>query len=85
LSHSANDWKNMIDRLIPVVLWALILLAVTPGDAAAYLDPGSGSFVFQIVISALLGTAVVLKTSWRRIIDYIFPSRRRDDSSHDTD
>ncbi len=75
----------MINRLIPVVPWALLFLAATPGDAAAYLDPGSGSFVFQIVISALLGTAVVVKTSWRRIMDFIFPSRRHDDSSHDTD
>lgn len=33
----------------------------------AYLDPGSGSFLIQILIAALLGVAVALRASWGRI------------------
>jgi len=62
---------------------SILILAFAPGDAAAYLDPGSGSFVFQIVISALLGAAVVLKTSWRRLRDFFSSSRRREDHEDD--
>jgi hypothetical protein len=62
---------------------SLLILALTPGDAAAYLDPGSGSFVFQILISALLGAAVVLKTSWRRLRDFFLSSRRHEDHEDD--
>ncbi len=62
-------------------LFVIILLPVLlPGDALAYLDPGSGSFVFQILISALLGAAVVLKTSWRRIRDFFTRKDRTDDN-----
>lgn len=32
-----------------------------------YLDPGSGSFVLQLVIAALLGLAVAVRASWSRI------------------
>ena len=32
-----------------------------------YLDPGSGSFLIQLAIAALLGLAVALRASWGRI------------------
>ena len=68
-------------RARAVLPLSLLILAVTPGEAAAYLDPGSGSFVFQILISALLGAAVVLKTSWRRIRDFFTRRDGRDDDA----
>jgi len=33
----------------------------------AYLDPGSGSFLIQIAIAALLGLAVAIRASWSTI------------------
>ena len=33
----------------------------------AYLDPGSGSFIIQIVIAALLGIGVAVRASWGKI------------------
>lgn len=33
----------------------------------AYLDPGSGSFLIQILIAALLGIGVAVRASWSRI------------------
>jgi len=38
------------------------------GDA--YLDPGSGSFILQLLIASLVGAAFILKTYWRRINGY---------------
>jgi len=32
-----------------------------------YLDPGSGSFIIQILIAALLGLGVALRASWGKI------------------
>jgi hypothetical protein len=32
-----------------------------------YLDPGSGSFLIQLLIAALLGLAVAVRASWSRI------------------
>ena len=33
----------------------------------AYLDPGSGSFLIQLAIAALLGLGVALRASWGKI------------------
>jgi hypothetical protein len=33
----------------------------------AYIDPGTGSYVFQIVTAALVGGLVALKVFWGRI------------------
>jgi hypothetical protein len=33
----------------------------------AYLDPGSGSFILQLLIAGLLGGLVALRMSWSKI------------------
>ena len=33
----------------------------------AYLDPGSGSFMFQLLIASLLAGLYAVKSSWNRI------------------
>ena len=33
----------------------------------AYLDPGTGSFMLQILLSALFGALVAVKLFWKRI------------------
>ncbi len=32
-----------------------------------YLDPGSGSFIIQILIASLLGLGIALRASWSKI------------------
>jgi hypothetical protein len=32
-----------------------------------YLDPGSGSYIFQLLIAALVGAMFLIKVYWRRI------------------
>ena len=32
-----------------------------------YLDPGSGSFLLQILIAALLGAGIAIRASWSKI------------------
>jgi hypothetical protein len=32
-----------------------------------YLDPGSGSFLIQLAIAAILGLAVAIRASWGKI------------------
>jgi hypothetical protein len=39
--------------------------------ANAYIDPGSGSFVFQALIGGLLAAAVALKVFWKRMIGLV--------------
>jgi len=34
----------------------------------AYLDPGSGSIILQMILAGLLGVGVVVKVFWKKII-----------------
>lgn len=49
-----------------LLLCACILL-VFPPPAYAYLDPGAGSLVVQLLVAGLLGAALAIKLFWRRI------------------
>ena len=57
---------------------ALILVALAPGAAQAYIDPGTGSFVLQGIIAAVLGAGVTLRIFWNRL-------RGRKTDPHDDD
>jgi hypothetical protein len=50
-----------------VVLFVAVTTFVFPETSAAYLDPGTGSFVFQILISGVVGGLYTIKTYWRNI------------------
>jgi hypothetical protein len=55
----------------------MLYFALVAVPAHAYIDPGSGSFIFQIVVGGLLGAAFAVKTFWRRIVGRF--SRRKPD------
>ncbi len=42
----------------------LAIVFVTPSDAWAYIDPGTGSYLFQIAAAGLLGAAYTLRRYW---------------------
>ena len=44
------------------------LLTIPP--AFAYLDPGSGSMILQMVAGVALGAAFAVKVFWRRIVGF---------------
>jgi hypothetical protein len=48
--------------LVVLSFWLLVVPA-----ANAYVDPGTGSYIFQVVIGVFLGAAVAVKVFWRRI------------------
>jgi hypothetical protein len=39
-------------------------------SAAAYIDPGTGSYVLQIAIAFLVGLAFSIKVFWKRIVAF---------------
>lgn len=49
----------------------------------AYLDPGSGSFILQLLIASLVGAAFIIKTYWRRINGYIRKLFNREEIDED--
>jgi hypothetical protein len=55
-------------RVFFIALFTLAFTALWLPVANAYVDPGSGSFVFQALVGGLLAATVALKVFWRRII-----------------
>ena len=53
------------------------------GDKLAYLDPGSGSFLIQLLIAALLGVGIALRASWGKIKGIFGIKSEVDDDAED--
>ena len=47
-------------------LVAVQALVLAPATAHAYLDPGTGSFILQMVIAGLLGAILYVRLAWDR-------------------
>ena len=54
-------------------------------SAFPYLDPGSGSFLLQLLAGALLGLGLAIRSNWARIKRFFGgkPARGDDDSADD--
>jgi len=64
---------------ISLLVLGLIFQGLFISDAFAYLDPGSGSMIFQALIGALVGVGIALKIYWDKIKFKISSRLHRDD------
>lgn len=62
-------------RLIVYVTSVFLFWFIAAPYAHAYIDPGSSSFIVQMLIGAAAGAALAIATFWRRILAFF--SRRR--------
>lgn len=65
------------------VLAVALLLALGVVPAHAYVDPGTGSLIAQMLFGGLAGLVVVVKLFWRRILvrlGVVAPEPIRNDS-----
>ncbi len=49
-----------------------------------YLDPGSGSFLIQLLIAAALGLGIALRASWGRIRTWFGSKPKADEDDDDS-
>jgi hypothetical protein len=53
---------------VAAVLFSLWLqLTALPGEAHAYLDPGTGSILVQLLLGGVAGVLAIVKLYWRRL------------------
>ena len=48
----------------------VILILSSIREASAYIDPGTGSYIIQLMIAGLLGAAFTLKVYWKKVKAY---------------
>ncbi len=53
------------------ILAVLLVLLTAPKMAHAYIDPGAGSYAFQILVATLVSALFAVKVFWGRIRDYV--------------
>jgi hypothetical protein len=68
-------------RALLIFIGTVVLLLVS-APASAYIDPGTGSFLVQGIIAAVLGAAMVIKMYWQRIKS-VFSGRSVKDEDDD--
>lgn len=71
------QWKGVppgtlqaLDRLFSIALMAVLLAAFSIGRASAYIDAGSGSYLFQMAIAGLVGALYALKLFWKNVREF---------------
>ena len=57
-------------RLIVYVASVWVFWFIAAPYAHAYIDPGSSSFIVQMLIGAAAGAALAIATFWRRILGF---------------
>lgn len=54
-------------RFWPLLAISLILGQFSISNAFAYIDPGSGSMIVQMLIGTLVGAGIAVKLYWQKI------------------
>ncbi|GAB7027946.1 hypothetical protein [Geotalea toluenoxydans] len=53
------------------VLFVISVYLIFCNYAYAYLDPGAGSYVFQVVVAAIVGGVFTIKMFWQKIKNHL--------------
>ncbi len=57
----------ILKKVSNILLIFSLFTIIIPKPALAYLDPGSGSYLIQIIIASTAGGGILLKTKWKNI------------------
>ena len=66
-----------------IVICGCLLVVSFSRDACGYLDPGTGSYVLQLIIAGVVGSLFMIKIFWRRLTTFVsglFMRKAHDDS-----
>lgn len=58
-------------KIAIISLFGLCSLILLANPAQAYLDPGSGSMLLQLLLGGAAGVAVVLRLYWQRLLHFL--------------
>lgn len=56
--------RNRYKKEMIIMVGSLLLLS---RHAYAYIDPGTGSFLIQMLIGAVVGAVITIKIYWRKL------------------
>ena len=65
--------------ILPLIFGISLLHVFTISDAYAYIDPGTGSLVIQVILGALVGVGITVKIYWYKIKEKISHINKKDE------
>ncbi len=71
MERSMGVGMEAIRKFFKYLVLTLFALSLFPSVAFAYLDPGTGSYLFQILVGTFLGGLFAIKMFWRNIRTFI--------------
>jgi hypothetical protein len=68
-SRAGSLMLALLREGVPTVLMliCIVFLIISAPTASAYIDPGTGSLVVQIIIAGVLAASVSIKVFWKKI------------------
>ncbi len=63
--------------IIKKVIFLTFILLLLPKNTYAYLDPGTGSYLLQIIAAGLFATLFLFKNWWKKIQEFFVKIFRR--------
>lgn len=60
----------MINKILMICLFFFIFFC---NSAYAYLDPGTGSMILQLLLGGVAGLAIIAKLFWHKVIEIFKP------------
>ena len=60
-----------IDSALSLAVWLVGLARGWIARPVQYLDPGSGSYLLQLLIAAALGALIALRLYWKRVKGFV--------------
>jgi hypothetical protein len=68
-------------RIKLLLMIFFVLLSTVP--LFAYIDPGTGSYVIQLIIAGVLAGGFVIKTQWKRLVAFFKGRSKRKEAPRD--
>jgi hypothetical protein len=57
-------------HFILISVYLQICCFLFAGQAHAYLDPGTGSYIFQVLVATIIGALFTVKIFWQKIKNF---------------
>jgi len=67
-------------RSVLILFFLLVLLSFAK-DSEAYIDPGSGSYVLQLIVASFFAVVFTVKMFWRNIKVFFSGAGRKKDNA----
>ena len=66
-----NRRRLLTPKAWEIAALAVCLMAMSPSPAWAYIDPGTGSYLFQLVIAGGLAGVYTIRRYWQTLRDWL--------------